>query len=49
MKKADIIVPRGRPEANAERNNIAIEFIAQNLEHRLRQSGFIIPAKNVLD
>ena len=39
MKFADIIVPRGRA-IESERNKIAIDFIVQNLEHKLVERGF---------
>lgn len=41
MKYADLIVPRGRPMESI-RNKIAIDFIVQNLEHKLAEKGFII-------
>ena len=41
MKYADIIVPRGRPQVPSA-NNIAIDFIVHNLEHKLVQAGYSI-------
>ena len=41
MKFADIIVPRGRAIESYE-NMIAIDFIVQNLEHKLIERGFRI-------
>jgi len=37
MKRADIIVPRGRGKEHYEKHDFAISFIAQNLEYRLRE------------
>lgn len=42
FKYADIIVPRARPSHEEEANQIAIDFIVHNLEHKLTQRGFII-------
>lgn len=41
MKYADLIVPRGRP-MESSRNLIAIDFIVQNLEHKLVERGFVL-------
>lgn len=39
LKYADIIVPRARPKQESD-NQIAIDFIVHNLEHKLTQGGF---------
>lgn len=41
LKYADIIVPRARAK-NETDNQIAIDFIVHNLEHKLTQQGFKI-------
>ena len=41
MKFADLIVPRGR-SIESSQNMIAIDFIVQNLEHKLVERGFHI-------
>lgn len=41
IKYADIIVPRARAK-NETDNQIAIDFIVYNLEHKLTQQGFEI-------
>ena len=43
QKYADIIVPRGRPQASKQ-NHIAIDFIVHNLEYRLVEAGYKIKA-----
>jgi hypothetical protein len=44
MKYANLIVPRGHSQSSAE-NDIAIDFIVQNLEHRLVERGFVLRPK----
>lgn len=39
LKYADIIVPRARPKSESD-NQIAIDFIVHNLEHKLIMRGF---------
>lgn len=45
MKYADLIVPRGRQRSSE--NDIAIDFIVQNLEHKLVERGFVLRAMPV--
>jgi hypothetical protein len=44
MKYADLIIPRGRKQSSAQ-NEIAIDFIVQNLEHKLVERGFVLQPK----
>jgi uridine kinase len=48
LKYADIIVPRAR-QKNEQDNEIAIDFIVHNLEHKLTQRGFKIEHLNSLE